>query len=278
VNSENFGVQTDPPSHPELLDWLALRFIEFDWDLKAMHKEIVMSATYRQDSAASPEDIARDPQNRYLARGPRYRLPAEMIRDNALAVSGLLVADMGGPPVKPYQPEGMWQELAGGASQGPYVRGEGDDLYRRTLYTYRKRTVSHAILATFNAPSFEKCQVRRAITNTPLQSLALLNDETYVEAARVLAERMLREADPGDRIEYGFRLATGRTPSLAEYDVLAEGLENFQSMLIADPDAAVAFVSQGEYPVDPELESEELAAYTALASVLLNLDETITKE
>ena len=277
-NSENFGIQTDPPSHPMLLDWLALRFMASDWDLKAIQKEIVMSAAYQQDSAATADLLELDPENRLLARGPRYRLPAELIRDNALSVSGLLVSKIGGPPVKPYQPEGMWQELAGGASQGPYVQGTGDDLYRRSLYTYRKRTVPHTTLSTFDAPSFEFCQVRRARTNTPLQSLALLNDTTYVEAARKLAERMLVEAEPDSRVAYGFRLATGRMPSDREAAILRAGLEGYEQMYRSNEAAAEAMATQGEYPVDDSIDRATLAAYTAVAGVILNLDESITKD
>ncbi len=277
-NSENFGTQTDAPSHPMLLDWLALRFVELEWDLKAIQKEIVMSATYQQDSAVTKELLDLDPENRYLARGPRFRLPAELIRDNALHVSGLLVTTLGGPPVKPYQPAGMWKELAGGASQGDYVLGEGDDLYRRSLYTYRKRTVSHATLSTFDAPSFEICQVKRARTNTPLQSLALLNDTTYVEAARKLAERMLTEADPDRRVEYGFRLATGRNPSDREVAILRSGLAGYEASYRSDETAAEALVAQGASPADASIEATTLAAYTAMAGAILNLDETITKD
>lgn len=279
-SSANFGIQSEPPFHPELLDWLAVRFVELDWDLKAIQKEIVMSAAYRQDSATRAELLERDPENRLLARGPRFRLPAELIRDNALSVSGLLAPKIGGPSVMPYQPEGMWEELAGGASQGPYVRSEGKDLYRRSLYTNRKRTVAHATLSTFDAPNFEICQVRRARTNTPLQALALLNDTTYVEAARKLAERMLTESggDPGERLEFGFRLVTGRYPTETEAGVLRSGLSGYLDTYRADAAAASELVSEGESPVAADVNDTELAAYTAVASVMLNLDEAVTKE
>jgi hypothetical protein len=279
-NADNFGVQSAPPSHPALLDNLALDFIAGGWDLKALQRRIVLSATYRQDSAVSDALLARDPENRLLARGPRVRLPAELIRDNALAVSGLLVPEIGGPSVMPYQPEGLWDELAGGAGQGPYVQATGKDLYRRSLYTYRKRTVPHPTLTTFDAPSFELCMVKRGRTNTPLQALALLNDLTYVEAARALAERMLREA-PGEdaaRLRHGFRLATGRAPTEAESELLAGGLAGHLATFAAAPEDAEAFVRNGDSAPDPALDRVQLAAYTAVAGVLLNLDETITKE
>jgi hypothetical protein len=278
---ENFGVQAEPPSHPELLDWLATEFVASGWDLKAMHKLIAMSAAYRQDSRMTPELIERDPHNRLLARGPRFRLPAELVRDNALAASGLLATKIGGPSVRPYQPEGLWDELAGGASQGPYIQSTGDDLYRRSLYTYRKRTVPHPTLAIFNAPSFEMCEVKRMQTNTPLQSLALLNDTTYVEAARHLARRMMAEGGsaPAARVEHGFRLATGRKPGPREMELLTSGLERYLQLYKASPEEAAAFLRHGDSAAQETVdEPVPLAAYTALAGTLLNLDETITKE
>ncbi len=277
---EDFGSQGSPPTHPELLDWLATEFLASGWDLKALQKLIVTSATYRQDSAANAELIERDPESVLYARGPRFRLPAELIRDNALAVSGLLVPKMGGPSVMPYQPEGLWAELAGGAGQGPYVQAVGEDLYRRSLYTYRKRTVPPPSLTTFDSPSWEQCRVRRGRTNTPLQALALLNDVTYVEAARRLAERMLTEAGPDapQRIVHGFRLATGRAPSHFEQETLTAGLNGYLATYAANETAATEFASQGESAVAESLNPIELAAYTAVGGVLLNLDETITKE
>ncbi|MDR3632688.1 MAG: DUF1553 domain-containing protein, partial [Isosphaeraceae bacterium] len=185
--AENFGVQSEPPSHPELLDWLATEFIRTGWDVKALHRLIVTSATYRQSSRSAAALVQRDPENRLLARGPRFRLPAETVRDNALAIAGLLVTKVGGPSIKPYQPAGLWEELAGGAGEAPYVQDKGANLYRRSLYIYRKRTVPHPSMTTFDAPSREICQVKRPRTNTPLQALELLNDVTYVEAARQLA-------------------------------------------------------------------------------------------
>ena len=277
---DNFGTQGAVPTHPELLDWLALELIRLDWDLKAFQKSIMMCATYRQNSNLRPELIQQDPNNLLLARGPRFRLNAELIRDNALAASGLLVRDIGGGAVKPYQPEGMWEELAGGASEGPYKIGEGNDIYRRSLYTVRKRTVPHATLSTFDAPSFEICQVKRARTNTPLQALALLNDTTYVEAARHLAQRMITEGgdQPEQRIAHGFRLTTGRPPSERELSIMTQGYTGYVERFTNNTEQAQAFLSNGKSTPDETLDTTQLAAYSAIASVMLNLDETITKE
>ena len=224
--SENFGLQAEPPSHPELLDWLAVEFVRTGWDVKQLHRTIVTSATYRQSSSASPTLYERDPENRLLGRGARFRLAAESIRDNALAVSGLLSRRIGGRSVFPYQPEGLWNDLAGGY-QPQYVQSHGEDLYRRSLYTYRKRTVLHPTLSTFDAPSWEVCALKRPSTNTPLQALALLNDVTYAEAARKLAERMVVEGGStlDDRICYAFQLATARRPTDAELKTLSSGFE-----------------------------------------------------
>lgn len=277
---DNFGLQSDPPSHPELLDWLASNFVAGGWDVKAFQKMIVCSATYRQRSELNDTLLVRDLDNVLLARGPRYRLSAELIRDNALAVSGLLSPKIGGPSVKPYQPDGLWAELAGGAGEGPYVQSKGEDLYRRGLYTYRKRTVSHPTVSTFDAPSWEICRVYRARTNTPLQALALLNDTTYVEASRHLAQRILAEA-PGnadDRVRTGFRLVTGRWPSDAEKAILSSGVQDYLADFGNDPGAAEAFIAHGDSPAAETADRVQLAAYTAMASVLLNMDSAITKE
>jgi hypothetical protein len=278
--AENFGVQGESPSHPDLLDWLATEFVRSGWDVKAMQRLIVTSAIYRQSSKTTKALLERDPENRLLARGPRFRLPAEVVRDNALAVSGLLVEKVGGPSIKPYQPAGLWEELAGGAGEGPYVQEKGTNLYRRSLYIYRKRTVPHPAMATFDAPSREVCQVKRARTNTPLQALELLNDVTYVEAARRLGELMLTDGGttPEERITYAFRRATARKPSDAELRILLRGLERYKQTFAADKDAAKKFLAHGDSPPDAKHDVVELAAYMATASVILNLDETITKE
>jgi hypothetical protein len=274
---DNFGVQSQPPSHPELLDWLATEFVQSGWDLQHIQRLIVSSYTYQQQSEAPVDLYRRDPENRLLARGPRHRLLAEEVRDNALAVSGLLVKKVGGPSVMPYQPEGLWEELAGGAFE-VYTQGKGDDLYRRSLYVYRKRTVPHPSMATFDSPSWEICQVKRATTNTPLQALALLNDVTYVESARKFAERMLKEGGDSDdaRLTFAFRTATGRLPAAAELENLRESLQRNKARFGSAPDAAKEFVSHGEAARDESLDVVELAAHTAVASVLLNLDESIS--
>jgi hypothetical protein len=276
--AENLGVQCEPPSHPELLDWLAVELVESGWDLQHIQRLIATSRTYRQQSEASAEAYRRDPENRLLARGPRQRLPAEALRDNALAVSGLLAAKVGGPSVMPYQPAGLWEELAGGAFE-VYTQGHGEDLYRRSLYVYRKRTVPHPSMATFDAPSWEICQVKRATTNTPLQALALLNDVTYVEAARKFAERMLKEGGDSEegRLAFAFRLATSRAPTADELARLKASLAKYAARYRESPTAAEEMLSHGESPRDKSLDTTELAAHTALASVLLNMDEAVSK-
>jgi hypothetical protein len=278
--AEDFGSQGEAPSNQELLDFLATEFIRTGWDTKAMVKRIVTSATYRQSSKASPALIEKDPENRLLARGPRFRLSAEMIRDQALLVSGLLHETIGGPPVKPYQPDGLWEQLSVIDDKKLYDRSTGPDLYRRSLYTYWKRTVPPPSLATFDAPTREFCTVRRPLSTTPLQALALLNDETYIEASRKLAERMLTEAPklPAARLRHGFQLATSRPPTPAELSLLQAGLERRLALYAKDKPAAAKLLRAGDSPTNPALNPVELAAYTTVASVLLNLDETITKQ
>ena len=280
--SEDFGAQGDPPSHPELLDWLATEFAGSGWNVKRMMRTIVTSATYRMSSRASSDLLERDPENRLLARGPRVRLPAEMIRDNALAASGLLNGEIGGKSVFPYQPDGVWEDMAFGDvySMQRYEQSHGKDLYRRSMYTFWKRTAPPASLVTFDAPDREKCTARRSNTNTPLQALVLLNDPTYVEAARALAQRVLREAsaDPGSRIRLAFRLATAREPNPRELQVLRDLAETQVGRYQKAPAAAKDLLRTGESAVDKSLDPRELAGWTTVASVILNLDETITKE
>jgi Protein of unknown function (DUF1553)/Protein of unknown function (DUF1549)/Planctomycete cytochrome C len=278
--AEDFGSQGEAPSHPELLDWLATEFIGTGWDVKAMQRLIVTSATYRQQSQASPAMRERDPENRLLARGPRQRLAAEMIRDQALAISGLLHVKMGGPAVKPYQPDGLWEQLSAFQGRKLFERSKGADLWRRSVYSYWKRTVPPPSMTVFDAPTREFCVIRRPLSSTPLQALALLNDEMYIETARVLAERMMREggATPTGRLAYAFRLATARTPSAAETAVLETGFQQRLTQYRADTAAAEKLLSAGEAPRDRSLDSAELAAYTTAASVILNLDEVITRQ
>ncbi len=278
--AEDFGLQGAPPTHPQLLDWLAADFVDSGWDVKRLLKQIVTSATYRQSSDLTPRILEVDPAGALYASAPRFRMPAEVLRDNALAVSGLLTKRVGGPSVKPYQPEGLWEELAGGAGEGPYEMAKGDDLYRRSLYTYRKRTVPPPTLTTFDSPGWDLCRVRRGRTNTPLQALALLNDVTYAEAARNLAQRMIVEGgnDMEPRIIHGFRLATGRHPTDAELKVLRQGLNGYLDTFDGKPEAALNLISMGDSTPPEDIEPGPLAAYTSLASVILNLDESITRE
>lgn len=277
---DNFGVQSDAPSHPDLLDWLATEFVRRDWDMKAMQKLLVMSATYRQSARVTPELLERDPENRLLARGPRFRLPAEIIRDQALAISGLLVEQIGGPSVRPYMPEGIWDETSKYGDLRGYKHGQGADLYRRSLYTIWKRTAAPPTMLMFDSPSRELCTVSRSRTNTPLQALALLNEVTFVEAARALAERIMTEGGStvDDRLIWGFRLATSRRPDEAELGILRSGYERYLARFEADPNAAKSFVVTGESPVMDGVNTTELAAWMLTANVLLNLDEVVTRE
>jgi len=278
--SEDFGTRGELPSHPELLDWLANEFVRTGWDVKRMMKLLVMSATYWQDSRDTPELRAIDPDNRLLARGPRYRLAAETIRDQALAVSGLLVEKLGGPSVKPYHPPGLYEQVVSGSSASNYVQGAGQDLYRRSIYTYWKRSVPNPAMLVFDMPFRETCTVRRARTSTPLQALNLLNDPTYVEASRFLAQRMMREGGdtPESRIRRGFQIVTSREPRPNELTLLVTGWRRVETSFRSDRSAAEGFLTVGESKADPALDPVQLAAYATVASTLLNLDETISKE
>jgi len=276
ATQEDFGTQGERPSHPGLLDWLAVEFVESGWKVKSLLRSIVMSSTYRQSSRVTAGLVERDPHNRLLARGPRHRLPAELIRDQALAVSGLLVGQVGGPSVRPYQPPGLWAESA----NGTYQPDSGGMLYRRSVYTYWKRSVPPPNMLTFDAPNRETCTVRRQRTNTPLMALVLMNDPTYVEAARALAERMMTEGGdlPRQRAAFGFRLAAGRRPQPGELEVLLQVYENQRLVFSEDTVAARKLLSVGESKPQTELEATDLAAWTAVASLILNLDEIISKE
>ena len=274
---QDFGSQGDPPSNPELLDWLAVQFMDSGWNVKSLQKTIVMSATYRQSSKVTPELEQKDPENRLLARGPRLRLGPDMIRDQALYVSGLLVEKQGGPSVKPYQPPGLWQELSGGKGYQP---DKGEGLYRRSLYTYWRRTVAPPFMMNFDSPSRETCTVNEIRTNTPLQALNLMNDETFLEASRKLAERTMREggSTPDARIDYLYQLVLARPPRDDEKQVVLETLGHFEKRYQTDRQAAEEFLANGDAPRDTTLDVADLAAYSSVASLILNLDETITKE
>jgi hypothetical protein len=280
--SEDLGSQCETPSHPELLDWLAVEFMDRGWSLKALHKLIVTSSTYRQSSRVTPELCAHDPYNRLLARGTRFRMEAEVVRDVALAASGLLNPKLGGPSVYPPAPEFLFQPPV---SYGPKIwrSAEGDDRYRRALYTFRYRSVPYPALQTFDAPNGDFSCVRRVRSNTPLQALVTLNEPLFVESAQALALRTIREGGENDdaRLTYAFRRCLSRPPSDAERRELlallsrearhfAEGWVNARDAAFADP-SKLPELPEGTNPT-------HVAAWTMVARVLLNLDETITKE
>jgi hypothetical protein len=276
----DFGVTGELPTHPELLDWMAVEFRESGWDIKKFYKLLVTSATYRQSSVTTPEKLAKDPQNLLLARGPRFRMDAEMLRDYALATSGLLVEKIGGPSVKPYQPEGVWEAVAMLESNTrKYERGTGQDLYRRSLYTFWKRSAPPAQMEVFNAPNRQTCTVRRERTDTPLQALVTLNDEQFVEAARTLAQKALLNSgsDAPSRLGYIAERLLAR-PFRSEERKIVEGnlrdlLEHYQ----AGPKEAEKLITVGESKPDATLDKPTLAAYTMVANELMNLDEVLNK-
>lgn len=283
---DDFGAQGEWPSHPELLDWLSSEFMASrerpeppNWNVKHIQRLIVTSAAYRQSSKVSKELWQRDPENRLLARGPRTRLPAEVVRDQALAASGLLVERLGGPSVRPYQPAGLWKDLVE-TPAGDYTADRGPGLYRRSLYTFWKRTVAPPGMMTFDAAGRETCVVRESRTNTPLQALNLMNDVTFVEAARVLAQRIMTDGGqtPEERLALAFRLATARKPSELERRILVDGWKRHLERFKKDRPAALKLVNIGEAKRNEKLDVAELAAYTTVAGLILNLDETITKE
>ncbi len=280
--SEDFGSQGEPPLNPELLDWLATEFTRSGWDVKAMMRLMVTSATYRQASRVTPQLLERDPENRLLARGARFRLTGEFVRDQALAVSGLLVPKVGGPSVRPYHPPGLYEGVAPTSEDTvkTYVQGRGDDLHRRSLYTYWKRSVPHPVMLAFDVPFREVCTVKRSRTNTPAQALNLMNDPTYVEAARFIAQRMLREggSSTDERLIFAHRLVLAREPDEARLAVLRRALARALKDFTGDSAAAAAFIRFGDTPSDAGFPPAELAAYTALAGTLLCMDETVTKQ
>lgn len=277
--AEDFGTQGSNPTHPELLDYLARDFVDQGWDIKRMLKKIVMSATYRQSSAATADKIARDPRNELFSRGPRFRLMGEFIRDGALAAADLLVDEVGGPSVKPYQPPGLWNEVSlnGGLR---FQRDAGEKLYRRSMYIYWRRSAPMPSMSIFGTPSRETCVVRRAKTNTPLQALVTLNDEQFVEAARFLAQRVLLQQDlpdPRSRIIRAYRLVAGVRPSAEALELLMTTFEQEQQHFADHPDAALKLLSTGEKKRDESLEPAAHAAMTIVAGIILNLDESLTR-
>ncbi len=278
--SEDFGTQGETPSHPELLDWLAAEFVSSGWDVQHILRLIVTSSTYRQSSRRTDEQQQHDPENRLLARGPRFRLQSEFIRDQALFVSELLVAKIGGPSVKPYHPQGLYEQITAGNGTNVYVEGTGDDLYRRSMYTYWKRSVPNPAMLAFDSPFRETCNVRRTRTNTPLQALNLMNDQTYVEAARLLAVRILREGGPTSesQVTLGFRLVLSRLPRLGELKILTSAYDRALQGLREDAAATEELLKAGATLVAFEGDRSALAAMTIVASTILNLDEAIMKE
>ncbi len=275
---EDFGSQGEWPTHPELLDWLAMDFVESGWDVKRMLKQMVMSSTYRQTSRVTSDRLAADPENRLLSHGPRFRLQGEFIRDNALAASGLLVPRIGGPGVKPYQPPGLWNEVSLDANVR-FEQDHGENLYRRSMYTYWKRSSPAPAMTTFDSPTREKCVLKRSRTNTPLQALVTLNDVQFSEAARVLAERALKHGGetPDTQIAHAYRLATGVRPAPSIVSVLREAFEQERTLFEQNPESASAVISAGEAPRDETLDPAVHAAMSIVTSMILNLDETLTR-
>jgi hypothetical protein len=271
---DDFGLKGALPSHPELLDWLAVEFRESGWDVKRFVRLLVTSRTYRQSAKVSPALLAKDPENALLARGPRFRLDSRLLRDQALALSGLLVEKRGGPPVMPYQPPGIWEEMSFGKNR--YFQGTGEDLYRRSLYTFWRRSVAPA--SFFDVPAREVCVVKPYRTSTPLHALTTLNDTTYVEAARVWAEKLLTaQPDDASRLTAAFCAATTRAPEARELANLKRSLEKARAHLVADPPAAAKLIATGEAPRSANLDAREHAAWTTLCLLVLNLDETLNR-
>jgi hypothetical protein len=274
---EDFGAQGQSPTHPELLDWLARDFMNHNWDVKRLCKQIVLSATYRQSSTpADPRTALADPDNIWLGRGTRYRLPAEQIRDNALAASGLLVPKLGGPSVMPYQPAGLWEEAGTGKS---YQQAKGEGLYRRSIYTFWRRTSPPPTMITFDATGRETCTARRERTATPLQALVLLNDPQYIEAARVLSEKLIQQNPDSvvDRLKAAFRILTSRSASEKEMAVLQRLFDEQKSHFTAVPAKATELVSIGDAPRNEKIDAVEHAAMTVVVQALMNFDECVTK-
>ena len=286
---DDLGAQGEAPRHPELLDWLAVEFMESGWDVKHVVKVLVMSATYRQSSDSNDEMREIDPDNRLLARQSRFRLPAEMVRDNALAISSLLSRKIGGPSVRPYQPAGYWDHallaphllkvLPLDPRSVVYTADKGENQYRRGLYTFWRRSCLHPSLLAFDAPTREECTVKRTVSNTPLQALVLLNDPTYIEGARVFGERIIKEggSSTSDRLGWAFRRALSRKPTAEELSILMGLYKKHLNEFTADRESAQQLLSTGQWPIPDDLDASELAAWTSVARVVLNLHETITR-
>jgi hypothetical protein len=277
--ADDFGSQGEAPSHPELLDWLAVEFRESGWDVKRFFKTMVMSAAYRQEAVSTEDKLKKDPDNRLLSRGPRFRMDGEMVRDYALAASGLLRPQIGGPSVKPYQPDGVWEAVAmAGSNTRFYKRDDGDKLYRRSLYTFWKRSAPPAALDIFNAPTRETCTVRRERTNTPLQALLTMNDVQFVEAARALAERAYHA---GPQAEQRFQFMAGQLLSRSlnprELEITQRAYRDYMSFYDSNPSEAKKLISVGESKADESVPAPDFAALTMVANQLMNMDEVLTK-
>jgi hypothetical protein len=277
--ADDFGSQGEPPTHPELLDWMAVDFREHGWDVKRFYKQVLLSATYRQAAMATPEKLAKDPENRWLSRGPRFRLDGELVRDYALASSGLLSPQIGGPSVKPYQPEGVWEAVAmDGSNTRFYKPDAGDGLYRRSVYTFWKRSAPPASMDIFNAPTREGCTVRRERTDTPLQALVTMNDVQFVEAARELAGRGMQSAAGfDDRLDFISTRLLARPLTVKERTIARRSFERSRAYYEAHEPDATKFLNQGERKPDPALPLPDYAAMTMLASQMMNLDEVLNK-
>lgn len=278
--TEDFGIMGQRPSDAELLDWLAVEFRESGWNIKHMYKLMVMSATYRQSSRSTPDQLNKDPKNLLLAHGPRFRMDAEMLRDIALESSGLLVEKIGGPSVKPYQPPNVWESVGFSTSDTTeYIQDHGEALYRRSLYTFWKRMAIEPDMDAFDAPYRDSACTRRQRTNTPLQALVTLNDPQWVEASRALAERVIKEGgtEPQQRIKYLSDLLLSHDPPPRTEAVLQKSFEEIHRHYVADPKAAHDLIAVGEKPHDPAIAAPELATWTVIASEALNLDETLNK-
>jgi hypothetical protein len=278
--TEDFGIVGERPSHPQLLDWLAVEFRDSGWDMKHMYKLMVMSATYRQSGRATPEEVKKDPKNLLLSHGPRFRMDAEMLRDIALQSGGLLVPKIGGPSVKPYQPGNVWEQVGiGGSDTLNYVQEHGDALYRRSMYTYWKRMAMMPDMDAFDAPMRDAACTRRQRTNTPLQALVTMNDVQWVEAARALAQRVIETGgkQPEQRIKLMSDILLAHDPPPQMDTVLVSSLAQMEKHYDADPKAAQELLTVGEKKSDAGIPAPELAAWTMVASEMLNLDETLTK-
>jgi hypothetical protein len=276
--SEDFGAQGGRPSHPELLDWLSTELMRSGWNMKQLHRLIVTSATYRQEATVSSMHLDKDPANRLLARFPRQRLEAESIRDAAMALGGLLNTKIGGPSVFPYQPPGLWEQVAFEGTRS-WEQSKAADNYRRGLYVYWRRSVPYASFVTFDAPSRETCTIKRPRTNTPLQALALMNDPVYLEASRAFGLRVMQKGGGtvAERVKYAFRVCLSRNPTETELERITKAFETELEHFLKHRAAASQLVNLGATPPPTNVDLIELAAWTVIGQVLLNLDEAITK-